>query len=65
MVVIWVMADHNNPAQMNNARVALYNYIISQYGRIGHNVYMNVENDTVAATITFDLNVYPGRQIVI
>ena len=63
MTVIWVSANHTNVAEMNTARVKLNNYISTYVGSRGHNVYMHTENDTVSATITFDLNNYQGETI--
>jgi hypothetical protein len=63
MSVIWVSADHTNIDIMNEARVRLNNYISEYVGRRGHNLYMHTENDTVSATIMFDLNNYQGRTI--
>jgi hypothetical protein len=65
MAVIWVSADHTNIAVINDARVRLNNFISNYVGTRGHNIYMHTENDTVSATIMFDLNNYQGRTIQI
>ena len=65
IAVIWVSADHTNIAEMNEARVRLNNFISNYVGTRGHNIYMHTENDTVAATIMFNINNYQGRTIQI
>lgn len=65
VAVIWVTASPFNVTQMNLARVKLNDFISNYVGTKGHNVYMHTENDTVSATITFDLNNYPGQTIQI
>lgn len=65
VAVIWVTASPFNVNQMNLARVKLNDFISNYVGNKGHNVYMHTEDDTVSATITFDLNNYPGQTIQI
>jgi hypothetical protein len=65
VAVIWVTAYPFNVNQMNLARVKLNDFISNYVGNRGHNVYMHTENDTVSATITFDLNNYPRQTIQI
>jgi hypothetical protein len=65
VAVVWVTAAPFNVAQMNLARIKLNNFISTYVGNKGHNVYLHTENDTVSATITFDLNKYLGKTIQI
>ncbi len=65
IAVIWVHADHTNPAEMNEAQVRLINYLSTYIGRRGHNLYIHTEMDTVSAIVSIDLNNYLGSTIQI
>lgn len=65
VAIVWVTAAPNNVAQMNLARVKLNEFISNYVANKGHNIYMHTENDTVSATIVYDINKYQGRTIQI